>query len=152
MNQKWDKRFMDLAAHVATWSKDPSTQVGAVIVDDRKNIVGIGYNGFARGVEDSEERYNDRPVKYSMVVHAEANAIINANKSVVGCTIYSYPLFTCNECAKLIINSGIVKVVSPLSAAKAERWQSAYDTSLTMYEEAGVQVQMIGTFEPPEKK
>lgn len=137
-SEKWDKRFIELAEHVAGWSRDPSTKVGAVIVDVNKNIVGLGYNGFPRGVSDADERYQDRPTKYSMVVHAEANAIINANKSVRDCTIYVWPLFSCNECAKLIIQSGITRVVSP--KPDSARWQSSYDTSKLMYDEAGLEV------------
>ena len=75
----WDKRFLDLAEHVAGWSKDPSTQVGCVIVNDKRVVVGLGYNGFPRGVEDTPERLNDRPTKYLMVQHAEVNAILNGS-------------------------------------------------------------------------
>ena len=116
MINKWDYRFMDLAKLVASWSKDPSTQVGAVIVD-RDNIVqGMGYNGFPRGVKDTEERYANREWKYPLVVHAEANAILNAGKKrSKGARIYVYPTLmmpaACPECAKLIVQSGITEII-----------------------------------------
>lgn len=140
MIHKWDARFIELAKHVASWSKDPSTQVGAVIVDPKTNIVlGLGYNGFPRGVHDDEVRYANRELKYTLVVHAEVNAILTAGQSVKGATIYIWPLFTCNECAKLIIQSGIIKVVSP--EPEKSRWSASYDTATLMYDEAGVEVE-----------
>ena len=134
---KWDKRFLDLADHIATWSKDPSTKVGAVVVDDENRIVGMGYNGFPRGVRDDEERYKDYEMKYSFVVHAEVNAILNAVKEVRGCRIYISPLFTCNECAKVIIQSGIKEIIS--STNRRER----YLASELMYKEAGVDIKWV---------
>lgn len=110
MTTKWDKRFMDLAEHVAQWSKDPSTKVGAVIVDRCRKVVSMGYNGFPQGVDDDIDRYVDRPLKYSLVVHAELNAILNAKRDVENCTLY-VTLSPCRECAKAIIQSGIYDVV-----------------------------------------
>src|SRR5690349_10218483 len=112
MNASWCIKFLDLAHHVAMWSKDPSTQVGAVIANDMKLVVGIGYNGFPRGVDDDPRRYKDREAKYPRIVHAEVNAILNAVSSVAGCTLYCthYP---CNECAKTIIQAGIGAICSP---------------------------------------
>ena len=72
---KWDKRWIGVAEHIARFSKDPSTQVGAVIVDGMNRLVSIGYNGFPRGVADDDERYNNRKTKLKLIVHAEANAI-----------------------------------------------------------------------------
>lgn len=134
MSNKWDNRFMQLAKEIASWSKDPSTQVGAVIVDDKKRIVGIGYNGFPRGVVDDSARYVDKPIKHSMVVHAEANAILNAVKSVKDCNIYIWPLFTCDECAKLIIQSGIKRVISTNDRYSPDKAASI------MYKEAGIEL------------
>lgn len=108
----WDKRFMDLAAHVAQWSKDPSTKVGAVIVDHDRRVVGMGYNGFPRYVNDTERRLENRLVKYKLVVHAEANAILNAHSSLKGTTLYCTK-FCCTDCTKLIIQSGISRVFAP---------------------------------------
>ncbi len=142
MTPKWNKRFLDLAAHVATWSKDPSTQVGAVIVDpETKIVLGFGYNGFPRGVEDTEERLNTRELKYKLVVHAEPNAILEAGHRCKGATIFTWPLFTCNECAKLIIQAGIKKVISPRTPEG--RWSESCDIAMYMYDEAGVEVEWL---------
>ena len=79
MLDKWDMRFLALAEHVSEWSKDPSTQVGAVITHSRsKRVISLGFNGFPAGVEDTEERLEDRTTKYEMVVHAEQNALMFA--------------------------------------------------------------------------
>src|SRR5580704_9582280 len=110
---EWHTRFLQFAQMVASWSKDPSTKVGACIVDSHRRILGTGYNGFPRGVEDTLARYADRPVKYAMVVHAEANAILNALGSVEGATLYCNIGMPCSDCAKLIIQAGIKRVVCP---------------------------------------
>ncbi len=110
----WDDYFMGVAHLSALRSKDPSTRVGAVIVDQDKKIVGIGYNGFPIGVSDDDfpwERDGSfLDTKYAYVVHAELNAILNAPREVKGCTLY-VSLFPCNECAKAIIQSGISEIV-----------------------------------------
>lgn len=111
---EWDSYFMGLAHLSAKRSKDPSTQVGAVIVDSQKHVVGIGYNGFPCGCSDDEfpwEREGDFcHTKYPFVVHAELNAILNSTSDLRGCTLY-VSLFPCNECAKAIIQSGIARIV-----------------------------------------
>jgi dCMP deaminase len=110
----WDDYFMGIAHLSAKRSKDPSTQVGAVIVDERKKIVGIGYNGFPIGVSDDvnpwEREGSFVDTKYAYVVHAELNAILNSPRQVAGCSLY-VSLFPCNECAKAIIQSGIREIV-----------------------------------------
>lgn len=137
---KWSERFMHLAEHVATWSKDPSTQVGCVIVDKQNRVVSLGFNGFPRGIKDLTDRYNDKETKYLFVAHAERNALDNAPLSVEGCTLYS-PLLPCNECAKSIIQKGIKKVISyePTEARPHLRW----DITKQMFLEAGVQLYLI---------
>jgi dCMP deaminase len=112
----WDDYFMSIAFLSSKRSKDPSTQVGACIVNEQKRIVGIGYNGFPRGCSDDDlpwgreaEDVND--TKYPYVVHAEVNAILNKNSAdCQGCTIF-VGLFPCGECAKVIIQAGIREVV-----------------------------------------
>lgn len=110
----WDDYFMGLAHLSSMRSKDPSTQVGACIVNPEKRVVGIGYNGFPTGIDDNDfpweahEQYDQS--KYAYVVHAELNAILNATQKLDGCTIY-VSLFPCNECAKAIIQSGIKHLV-----------------------------------------
>ena len=143
--ETWDRRFIELARHISQYSKDPSTKVGAIIVKD-KLVVGLGYNGFPRGVADTAERLNDRETKYAMVVHAEANAILMASDKAKGSTLYVYPTFVmppiCNECCKLVIQSGIREVVgyapAPEDAERAKRWIKSIEISQTMCREAGV--------------
>ena len=110
----WDEYFMGLAHLSAMRSKDPSTQVGAVIVSGEHRVVSIGYNGFPNGCSDDEfpwDREGDfGATKYPYVVHAELNAILNSKNDLRGCSIY-VSLFPCNECAKAIIQSGISRIV-----------------------------------------
>lgn len=111
----WDEYFMGVAVLSAMRSKDPNTQVGACIVNQKKRIVGIGYNGFPYGCDDDTFPWDNKAEgflnnKYPYVVHAEPNAILNATCSLEGCTLY-VTLFPCNECAKLVIQSGIKKIV-----------------------------------------
>ena len=111
----WDEYFMGVAILASQRSKDPSTQVGACIIDEDKRILSTGYNGFPQGCSDDEFPWNrDETLgetKYAYVVHAELNAILNASgKKLAGSTLY-VDLFPCNECAKAIIQSGIKEVV-----------------------------------------
>jgi len=134
---KWDRRFMELALHVAQWSKDPSTKVGAVIVKPDKRIVSVGYNGFPSGVCDHEERYAERAVKYKFVSHAERNALDNVSQDVKGCTLYS-TLQPCPECAKSIIQKGIAEVVTIVDETRKELLDEFMNYSYIMFEEANL--------------
>lgn len=136
---KWDIRFLELAKQISTWSKDPSTKCGAVIVDNNRRVVSIGYNGFAVGVEDEQERYEDRDTKYSIVVHAETNAMLFAQRELTGCTLYTYPGPSCSNCASLVIQSGIRRCVAPMpTKEQAERWRLSL--SMEQFREAGVKL------------
>mgnify|MGYP003349352735 FL=1 len=139
----WDQRFLDLAKLVSSWSKDPSTQVGAVIVDDQRRIISTGYNGFPRGVEDLDSRLQDRTIKYEMIVHGEINAILFANQSIYGCTLYTWPFMPCSRCAAIVIQSGIRTVVAPYN--DNPRWQTSFQLTEQMFREAGVRLHVIGT-------
>ena len=111
---KWDERFMDLARHVATWSKDRSRKVGAVIVGPNHEVRAMGYNGFPRGANDDAEERHQRPAKYRWTEHAERNAIYNAALTGVqteACTIY-LPWYPCMDCARAIVQAGIFEVVA----------------------------------------
>ena len=137
----WDMRFLDLAIHISFWSRDPSTQVGAVIANDNKQVLSLGYNGFPRGVEDRKSRYEDRTTKLLFTAHAERNALDNAVIDVRGATLYS-TLCPCNECAKSIIQRGIRRVITTTPPAdKIERYNIS--TTLTMFRESGVQIVLI---------
>lgn len=137
IKEKWDIRFMQLAELISKWSKDPSTQVGAVIVDDQRRIVSHGYNGFPRGVEDTEFRYNAKHLKHEMVVHAEVNAILNAKSPVTGCTLYS-TFFPCPRCAAVMIQAGIKRVIS-IPNDSDDRYAQQKLIAQQMFTEAGVQ-------------
>jgi dCMP deaminase len=136
----WDNYFLDLAVAVAAASKDPSTKVGAVIVRPDRTVASLGYNGFPRGIEDRSDRLNDRDTKYSMVVHAEPNAILAAREPVRGYGVYT-TLFTCSDCAKLLIQAGIKRVISP--TYDIARWEKSLALSKMLFAEAGVEFQLI---------
>lgn len=142
----WHSRFIELAAHVAQWSKDPSTQCGAVIVRPDKTIASLGYNGFPRGIEDKVELLADRPRKYERVIHAEMNAILNAKESLDGYTLYCHPGGTspsCTRCCVHVIQSGIKRVVhvhSPSDDPRRNGGEEGVALTLALYKEAGVEV------------
>ena len=139
----WDQYFMGVASLSALRSKDPNTKVGACIVNPKRRIVGIGYNGLPFGCDDSIypwEREGDfLNTKYPYVVHAEPNAILNSNSSLEDCTLY-VTLFPCNECAKLIIQSGIKEIVY---ASDKYANTDIFIASRKMLESAGVKLRQI---------
>ncbi len=110
----WDEYFMGIALLSSYRSKDPSTKVGACIVDADNKIVGVGYNGFPTGCSDDELPWEREggflDTKYPYVCHAELNAILNSIRTLKGCRLY-VALFPCNECAKAIIQAGIREVI-----------------------------------------
>ena len=107
---KWNIRFLKLAKEVSTWSKDNSSQVGAVIVDSNNRVVSLGYNGMPRGVNDDISSRHERPEKYFWFEHAERNAIYQSRENIEGLTIYitHYP---CPDCTRGIIQSGLKRVI-----------------------------------------
>lgn len=131
---------LGLAKHVSTLSKDPSTQVGAVIFDPKRRLVSAGYNGFARGVNDNTSRLTDRQVKYQLTLHAEKNAIMFATAPLEGCTmVVTHPC--CAQCAALVIQSGIAHVIWPTPDIDfMRRWADDLKLTLQQFEEAGVEV------------
>ena len=131
---KWKQRFLNFAYEVSTWSKDV-TKVGAVAVDDSKRILETGYNGIVRGVQEKYERMQ-RPEKYMWVAHAEENLVAHAARDrLQGSTVYVTHL-CCSRCARLLINSGVSKVV--YSSGKTSMPQAEFETAITMFNEAGV--------------
>ena len=139
MLDKWDHRFLALAKHISNWSKDPSTQVGAVITHTRsKRVVSMGFNGFPVGVKDTRERLDDRDTKYEMVVHAEQNALMFAGDRAEGCTLYVHPLPPCARCAVMIIQAGIKRVVCDQPDFDHQRWGEAAKIADTLFREAGL--------------
>lgn len=138
MFQAWDKKFLDMAEMVSLWSKDPSTKVGAVIVDKNNRLISVGYNGFPRGIPD-DERLKQRDKKYDIIVHAEMNAILFANVPIQGFTLYTYPFEPCSRCASVIIQTGISRVVSLPN--KEDRWEANFEISRNLFKEAGVKLE-----------
>jgi dCMP deaminase len=138
---KWTRRYLDIAKEVATWSKDPSRQIGAIAVGDKGQILSQGYNGFPRGVKDTDDRYNNREDKYKYVVHGEMNCIYNACNSGVsldGATLYVTGLPVCSECAKGIIQVGIKKVVMEYPKDIPPIWEKSVQLTKQMFLEANV--------------
>lgn len=142
----WDLRFLKLAEYISAWSKDGSTKVGSIIVDTDKNVRAIGYNGFPRGIEDTDERLTNRDIKYPLIVHAERNAIASCARLGIrteGCTLVCTH-FPCSVCAGEIINAGIKKVVTQKSTKDfSDRWAETNKISLDMFNESGVQLVLL---------
>lgn len=134
----WDRRYFDLAGYVSSWSKDPSTKVGAVIVGKDKREVAVGYNGFPPGIEDLQDRLNDRYAKYRFTQHAERNVLDNARFDVQGGTLY-VTMFPCSECAKSIVSKGIRRIICPPPSDR-QPWAEDSAYSRIMFCEAGVDV------------
>jgi dCMP deaminase len=135
--RKWDQRFVEMAYLVGGWSKDPSTKTGAVIVDTHKRVVSVGYHGFPAPVAD-DERLQSRELKYEIIVHAEVNALIFAQRAVVGCTLYTHPFMSCSRCAAIIIQAGIRRHVAPRN--DAPRWAQSFERARQLFREANVEV------------
>jgi dCMP deaminase len=140
---KWDLRFLKLSQHIARWSKDPSTKTGAVIVDPQNRVISLGFNGLPQGIHDTHQRLSNRELKYRMIVHCERNAILFAQRSLEGCTLYTWPFMSCADCAAVVIQSGIRRCVAPLSVPN-ERWAESFSLAESMFNEVGIQLTLIG--------
>lgn len=134
--EKWDPRFIEMAKLVASWSKDPSTQTGAVIVGPDKRVISVGFNGFPAGMEDKEEWYNNREEKLSRIVHAEINAVIFAGKIPPDSTLYTYPFMSCDRCVVQMLQAGIRRFIAPPPThTQLERWGQAFKRTKQYIEE-----------------
>lgn len=143
LSNKWDNRYMELAKAVSTWSKDPSKKIGAIAIGSKGQVLAQGFNGFPRGIDDTDERLNDRETKYKYVVHAEMNLIYNATFngiSLDGSTVYIYGLPLCSECAKGLIQVGIKRIVMSRDSLEDvdEKWQDSFDLTLQLLNESGI--------------
>lgn len=134
---KWDARFLDLAKYNSRWSKDPSTQVGAVIIDKTNRIVSMGYNGLPQKIPDDPDILNNRDVKYDIIIHAEINALIFAKQSIEGCILYTYPFLPCSRCTSIFIQAGIAKIIAPKN--KIERWEANLGLTRAMLDQAKIE-------------
>ena len=145
LSNKWDIRYLDLAKEIASWSKDPSKQIGAVAIGEKGQVLAQGYNGFPRGIDDSKEKYLDRETKYKYVVHAEMNCIYNATYngvSLQGATLYIYGLPTCSECAKGLIQVGVKRVVYQADDIP-NIWAESNERTIDMFSEADISYERI---------
>src|SRR5210317_1748609 len=134
---EWDKRYLGLAKEVSTWSKDPSSKIGAIAVGLKGQVLAQGYNGFPRGINDSPARMNVKETKYKYVVHAEQNVIYNATYNGVsldGSTLYVWGLPVCSECAKGVIQVGIKRVVI-MADDIPEKWSESFKVTKEMFDE-----------------
>ena len=142
---RWVEYFRTLAHTVKLKSKDENTQIGAVIVGKDKEIVSTGYNSFPRGLKDNLRERQERPEKYYWFEHAERNAIYNAARigvSTKGCTMYLSCGIPCSDCARGIINAGIIRIFCERGdITKGKHWEENYERSWSMLEEAGINVQ-----------
>ena len=140
---KWDRRFLELAIHVAAWSKDPSTKCGAVIIRPDKTVLSLGYNGFPRGMRDTPDEYADREQKLAKVIHCEMNAVLSAREPVKGCTLYTTGP-NCDRCAAHMIQAGITTFVfHDPEAGFAQRWEKEIERTWRFFHEAEVMVRQI---------
>ena len=146
--EDWKIFFMQQAQIMSTRSKDPSTKVGCIIVSQDGYVISEGYNGFPRGIADTEERLNDRTQKYPRIVHGEANAVINACRN--GTKIEDGVVFVtqppCPDCAKMLVQSGISQIYYidlDKSKKNVAGWRDMLTFSFDMFKEAGIPCQAI---------
>ena len=138
----WDQRFLNLAKHISQWSKDPSTKVGCVVVGPDREIRSTGFNGLPRGIEDNDERLNNREIKYPLICHAEENAIMHAARigiSLKDCTAYvTWP--PCTRCARSLVQAGVSTIIYPKNIEIPDRWMDDFNLSLNMLKEAKIDI------------
>lgn len=143
----WDQRFMELALHVASWSKDQSTKVGCVVVSPSQEVLALGYNGFPRGLDDDRIERHVAPAKYAWTEHAERNAVFSAARvgvSLRGATMY-LPWFPCPDCARAIVQSGVKTLVAVEPDHSDPRWGEGFPVADGILRECGVEIRWYQT-------
>lgn len=145
---RWDARFVGLAQHISSWSKDPSTKVGAVLVRPDNSVASTGFNGFAPGEDDDPELYANRDYKYKKVIHAEINALDFLDSLAKGFSFYtSFPC--CPDCMRAAGEAGVVRVVFPAidregrDPAWIKEWEDRLSESLEVAREYGIEVRFV---------
>lgn len=138
---KWDDHYLELAKTISSWSKDPSTKIGAVAVGKHGQILATGYNGFPRKILDTNERLTNREIKYAYMIHGEMNCIYNATLtgvSLENSSLYVHGLPVCSECAKGIAQVGIkrVRVCHPVNINN--KWEQSNYLSRQIFNETGI--------------
>lgn len=141
----WDLFYLEQAKKYSEASKDPSTKVGAILIDRDNRIISAGCNGLPRGIRDSKKRLKGL-IKYKIIIHAEVNAILYARANLSGCTVYTYPLYPCSVCAAILIQAGIERVVSVNKPNIKRRWVDSMKLSRKLFKEAGVQYKLYDYF------
>ena len=141
----WDIYYLEMAKHVASKSKDPSTKTGAVIVREDNSLCSIGFNGFPKGMPDSEELYANREEKYSRIVHCEINAhLFSRDTSLKGYTLYTWPFASCDRCCVQMLQAGITRFVAPvLPDNLQERWGASLELTRKYIEECGKTLDLV---------
>lgn len=137
----WNERFINLATLIGSWSKDPSRKIGAVIVDKDNRIVSTGFNGFAKGIPDTEENLMNKDIKRLLMLHAEENAILYAKQDLTDCSLYIAGLPPCTHCALMIIQSGIKTVYFKNlrdDKSVSSFWKDNIKTSIDLLKQGGV--------------
>jgi dCMP deaminase len=135
---KWDTRFVQLARFIAAWSRDPSTQTGAVIAGPDHRILSVGFNGFPAGMPDDASLYDDRDEKYSRILHCEVNALIFARIVPPKSTLYTYPFMSCDRCVVQMLQAGIRRFVAPKATeSQLRRWGPAFTKTEKYIAECG---------------
>ncbi len=145
LNQSWISYFLAISKLASTRSKDRSRKVGSVIVGLNKEIKSTGYNGFPRGIDDTLEVRHQRPLKYKWTEHAERNAIYNAARAGIaleGCSLFTI-LYPCADCARAIIQSGLVAIYCPEPNWDLPNWAEDFKIVKEMLEEASIEVVFI---------
>lgn len=145
---RWDTHFMRLAREASLMSKDPSTKVGAVLVRDR-HVVGTGFNGFPRLIQDTPVRLNNRDRKMELIIHAEMNALLDAGREANGSYLYLYGFQSapCLDCCKHLIQANIMAVVA-CGPPLPQRWVDHMEKSAKVLEEAGIPLYLHPQEEP----
>ena len=149
LSNKWDSRYLRLAREVSTWSKDPSTKIGAIAIGSKGQVLAQGYNGFPRGIYDGENRYINKATKYQYVVHAEQNVIYNATYNGVSldnASLYVWGLPVCSDCAKGIIQVGVKRIV--MDGSIPNRWKDSWQLTQKMFNEANVKWELTNVSNP----
>lgn len=143
MTKKWIRRYLQLSELVAGWSKDVSTQVGAVLVRPDKTVASLGYNGFPRTIEDTPALLSDREAKYERMVHAEMNAILNAREGLEGYSIFT-TIPPCARCTVMLLQAGIREFVTMAPPPDIDvRWSVSFQLSQKLIAEAGGTIEIF---------
>lgn len=138
LTDKWDERFLSMAKFVAGFSKDPSTQTGAIIVRPDKTVAATGFNGFPQPMPDDPALYENREEKYSRIIHCEMNAVLFSRESLHGYTLYTWPFASCDRCCVHMLQAGISRFVYPsLPEDKRDRWEESLNKTKRYIEECG---------------